>query len=155
MTGIKIDNNIFYENCIGSIQCQGSDRGALQMYGGSYGAQIRNNIYYNTRCPGCFIAGSGTQGSTYTLSGNRLATNPNMVNAPILSAPATAPASPNFHLTNGSVAIDAGLNLSSSGVTTDFSGNVRPVGNGYDVGAYEFSSNDSAPPAPPVNLIVQ
>jgi hypothetical protein len=38
----------------------------------------------------------------------------------------------------GSVLIDAGTNLSGLGVTNDYNGNLRPQGNGFDVGAFEY-----------------
>lgn len=47
-----------------------------------------------------------------------------------------SPASGNFQLQGTSPCIDAGTN---SGVTTDFMGRVRPLGAGYDIGAYEYS----------------
>jgi hypothetical protein len=49
----------------------------------------------------------------------------------------------------GSPAIDAGVDPATLGVvvTTDYSGNARPQGAGYDIGAYEFVV---APP-PPAN----
>lgn len=48
------------------------------------------------------------------------------------------PAGDNYHLTPQSPAIDAGRDLSSYGITTDFDGNHRPYGAAYDVGAYEY-----------------
>jgi uncharacterized repeat protein (TIGR01451 family) len=41
------------------------------------------------------------------------------------------PGAGNFHLSPGSLAIDAGTN---AGVTTDFEGDPRPLGNGFDIG---------------------
>ena len=48
------------------------------------------------------------------------------------AAPTTAGS---YHLRAGSPAIDHGTN---AGVTTDLEGRRRPLGNGYDMGAYEF-----------------
>ena len=73
--------------------------------------------------------------------------NPNMVNAPL-----RRPSSPDFHLTTGSVAIDVGLNLTANGLTKDFEGKDRPVGNGFDIGAYEFGD---APAPTPTSLRVE
>jgi predicted outer membrane repeat protein len=42
----------------------------------------------------------------------------------------------NYHLTVDSAAIDAGVN---AGVSGDLDGNARPKGDGFDIGAYEFS----------------
>ncbi|HUW22162.1 MAG TPA: right-handed parallel beta-helix repeat-containing protein [Candidatus Bathyarchaeia archaeon] len=46
----------------------------------------------------------------------------------------------NFHLLENSPAIDAGLDLVSEGITSDYDGNSRPQGSRYDLGAYEFST---------------
>ncbi len=43
-----------------------------------------------------------------------------------------------YHVQTGSPAIDAGT--SSNAPSTDFAGNTRPQGGGYDIGAYEYSS---------------
>jgi len=43
-----------------------------------------------------------------------------------------------FHLREGSPAIDAGLDLRGAGVAEDFAGTPRPQGAGYDLGAYEY-----------------
>ncbi len=43
-----------------------------------------------------------------------------------------------FRPAGGSAAIDAGEDLSGSGVTTDITGKLRPAGGKFDIGAYEF-----------------
>lgn len=55
--------------------------------------------------------------------------NPRFIDAP----------SGNFHLRAGSAAIDKGSPEVSDAVQTDFDGNLRPQGTGYDVGAFEFA----------------
>lgn len=44
----------------------------------------------------------------------------------------------NYQLLSGSVAIDAGSDLSSYGIEDDCEGTPRPRGNGFDIGAYEY-----------------
>jgi hypothetical protein len=48
------------------------------------------------------------------------------------------PAAGDFHLLQDSPAIDVGVSLTE--VTNDFDGTIRPQGNGYDIGPYEFGS---------------
>jgi parallel beta-helix repeat protein len=47
-----------------------------------------------------------------------------------------------FHLMTNAQAIDAGTNLVSPKVTIDYEGNSRPLGNQYDIGAYEKGDSD-------------
>lgn len=47
-------------------------------------------------------------------------------------------AADNYRLKSGSPAIDKGKNVSSYNIKTDFYGNSRPRGSGYDIGASEF-----------------
>jgi len=148
MHNIVIQNNIFYEN----VQSGGTGASGINFLCGAVSAQVRNNVFHASAPRSTSFIGGGTAGSTYNsdiLTVNSLTTNPNMINAP-----ATLPTSPDFHLTSGSVAIDSGLNLSTMGIKSDFSGNSRPIGNGYDVGAYEYSGSVSAI-SPPKNLRVQ
>ena len=44
----------------------------------------------------------------------------------------------NFHLRPESILLDAGTNLTSLGVTNDYSGVPRPQGTAFDLGAYEY-----------------
>ncbi len=54
----------------------------------------------------------------------------------VLGDPALVDALNNdYHLIFNSAAIDQGMD---AGLTTDFDGNIRPQGQGYDIGAYEF-----------------
>jgi hypothetical protein len=145
-----IENNLFYENFGGN----GHPNGVNSAYGGGGGGHIiRNNFSYSTAPRGLlFVIGSGyTQTNNTCLSGcSDVATNPLFV-----KAPATMPASPDFHLTRESQAIDFGVNLRSIGITTDITGLPRPQGVAFDVGAYEFSSDtDASSPSAPLNLQV-
>jgi hypothetical protein len=66
-----------------------------------------------------------TAGGTLNWGLHNLKVNPRFVN----------PAAGDYHLSVGSPAADAGTNV---GVTTDLDGIMRPLGEGYDIGAYEF-----------------
>lgn len=48
------------------------------------------------------------------------------------------PASHDYHLQINSPAVDSGLDVSSFGVNSDMDGEARPIGAGYDIGAFEF-----------------
>ena len=63
------------------------------------------------------------------------------------SAKLNTSTSGNYSLKFGSPLIDAGQNVSSYGITTDYAGMPRPVGSSYDIGAYEYqgSSGNSLP----------
>jgi hypothetical protein len=62
-------------------------------------------------------------------------TNPNLLNNPVQADPHLVnPSGGDYHLGGGSAAVDAGVN---AGVTTDYDSNPRPIGTGYDIGAYE------------------
>ncbi|MBA3707580.1 MAG: right-handed parallel beta-helix repeat-containing protein [Planctomycetes bacterium] len=51
-----------------------------------------------------------------------------------------------FHLTPGSPCIDAGMSLATA--ATDYDGQLRPSGSGFDIGADERSSAATTPPPP-------
>ena len=62
--------------------------------------------------------------------------------SPVLAAPGFAnTAAHDFHLIAGSAAIDAGTNAVSTLATTDYDAVVyRPIGVGYDIGAFEYDA---------------
>lgn len=57
----------------------------------------------------------------------------------------------NLHLVSGSTPAN-NTGISISGLTDDFDGNARPQGGGIDVGADEYLSGDTTPPAAPSGL---
>jgi len=128
LAGIQIKNNIIYQNArfgFDSWDAHGSgvvlDKNLLN--GNASGA-------YN------FINGGSSYG--YNL-GSTIAGDPMFVNGTASSFDA--------HLSSGSPAINAGLNLSSI-FTTDFNGSTRPAYAAWDLGVY--ASGIIQPPPPPV-----
>jgi hypothetical protein len=101
-------------------------------------AVVRNNICYGNGSDAIENSGSGSTIDTNWCSGAGCSRsgNPSFVN----------PGGADFHLNSGSQAMDAGVNLSSI-FTTDLSGNPRPTGAGWDMGAYEVGG-----PPPPTRL---
>ena len=94
---------------------------------------VRNTLFF-----------AGSKPSEASEASNRLATSTDFVN----------PITDDYHLAQGSGAIDTGEILNE--VLTDHDGISRPQGAGFDVGAYEFiaSTFDTTPPAPPINLMI-
>ncbi|WP_175304423.1 right-handed parallel beta-helix repeat-containing protein [Candidatus Nitrospira nitrificans] len=134
----RIENNIFYENAATNSD---ATQGVHFTSTTCTGARIRNNIFYASGSGGVLAFGKGAlEWVHYTQSGNIINTmNPRFVNAP-----ATLPAWPNFSLTAGSPAIDAGLSLAIT--KKAFDGILRPQGCAFDIGAYEYTGGDDARP---------
>jgi hypothetical protein len=141
---ITAKNNIFFEN-----SQSGTDPSSIRVTldaGNVVGTVIQNNIQwatgvtlFNDPCSGC------------TISGNAVNVAPASATM-FVNAPATVPASPDFHL---NAANNFGQTLS---VNYDFDANTRTVP--WDAGAYEFGSTpppppDTTPPAAPTGLTVQ
>jgi hypothetical protein len=104
----------------------------------STGTVIMNNISYQSTTSNLIDNGTGT------VKRNNLTTDPMFVDA----------ATGNFRLSSTSPAIDQGAILTE--VKTDIADVPRPQGSSYDIGAYEFSANQSdVKPAPPANLSVR
>ena len=116
-TDVRFQNNIVYARS-GKLA---KPNAAGASHGGTYYTFWQSNLYYNS----LVVVNPGTP----SISGNPLFVDP---------------ALSNFRLQAGSPAIDA-----ASGYTTgqDFDANPRPVGSGYDIGAFERQS--TAPLAGP------
>ena len=56
---------------------------------------------------------------------------------------------------NTGSAINNGANLYGSGITTDYLGSVRPAIGVFEIGAIEYGSSDTTPPAAPTGLGVE
>jgi hypothetical protein len=99
---------------------------------------VRNNIFYNAGSNYWASDGGSVTGGRNILYSTGGAIDPvdfpnDFVNVNPLF---TNPAVNDFHIREGSPAIDAGMNV---GVATDLEGRPRPQGSGYDIGAYEFT----------------
>jgi len=115
---------------------------------------FRNNIVYYTG--GTPITGS----NRFTQFSNNVTTNPSFKNAASLPTGFTGtfgsdirPNSDGLSVVSGSPAIDAGVAIGSP-----YQGSInslpRPQGGNWDIGAYEFGAQGSAPPSAPTNLKV-
>jgi hypothetical protein len=110
--------------------------------------EIRNNIFSQISNNPRILLVPGSEvntlidhnlfdGSGSVLGSNSVVGDPKFVN----------PAGANFHLQDGSPAIDKGLLVNAP--TDDFDGNSRPQGAGFDIGAYEYVSGVTPTQIPP------
>jgi hypothetical protein len=97
------------------------------------GHLVQNNIFYANGVNEVYNAA--------TTHSYNLTTDPRFVNT----------AGGDFRLQANSSAIDAGATLSQ--VTIDIISTPRPQGAAYDIGAYEFPTNNT-PPSPPTNVTI-
>ncbi len=112
---------------------------------GVYAGDYATLVFTNTIIAGHATAGvTTTAGAVVTMTATLWHGNGSDVGGPgsiytatnLYGDPAFAdPSAWDYHLTAGSPAIDAGVN---AGVTTDFEGDPRPAGAGYDLGADEY-----------------
>ncbi len=105
---------------------------------------LKNNVFVDTKnwpwiTNGATNPTTSTNNLWYNGGDGNPANPPSWDTAPITSNPLfVSTAGSDFHLQSGSPAIDAGANIGSP-VLTDFDGNTRPMGTGYDIGAYEYA----------------
>jgi hypothetical protein len=117
------NNTIYNHNGPNAAGITVLPEGQWSAFGGSV---VRNNISY--------LNGTALNvGAGHTQS-NNFTSDPKFVN----------PSARDFHLQQGSLAIDAGFQVSE--VPVDYSGIVRPTGAGYDIGAYEYFTGKLVPP---------
>jgi|GEM_PF-317452 len=129
----RIYNNTFYNNTEGEVEWY-LPSGATPIR-----ASFMNNIFitasqYNTNsCNSTVCSGSN---NAYYGMGN----GPSWVTASLNANPLLVnPAAGDFHLNTTSPAKDAGSSSVAAVVTKDYDGNTRPMGAGYDIGAYEYN----------------
>jgi hypothetical protein len=97
------------------------------------GHVISNNIFYTT-LPTAKFRWNGTNYDTISAWETASGQSGNLSGDPLFVDLSNR----NFNLTTSSPAKDTGANV---GVTTDYYGNPRPFGAGYDMGGYEFGSS--------------
>jgi hypothetical protein len=99
---------------------------------------IWNNIFYNAGSNYWASDGGTVEGSHNLLFSTQGNIDPSDFPADLVNVDPLLidPASDDYHIPVESPAIDAGLDV---GIITDLEGNPRPQGNGYDIGAYEFT----------------
>jgi len=143
-------NNRIFNN---TIVMAANGRFALVLVNGSSGNQVKNNMLIHTGTRGSIETDSssltGLQ-SNYNIVNNRFSFNEEFISLAqwktknqeqhsllfsSLASLFAAPASGDYHLKAGSVAINTGVTL--PGVLDDLEGTSRPQGPAYDIGAYE------------------
>ena len=126
VSGVDIKNNIIYQN--GSFGFDSWD---------AHGSGVvldRNLVFGNASGNYNFI--NGASDYSYTL-GTTVSSAPLFVNSTSAGFDA--------HLSAGSPAINAGLNLSTD-FTTDLDGVPRPASGWWDLGVYQYGTTDTTPP---------
>lgn len=140
-TGCTVYNNTIYSN--------GAATGAfgLQFISGSSMTQ-RNNIYQDNP-GGNIVDWIGTLVSSNNLCFGSGGTTNCAISGqnPLFQSPSTS-STADFHLQNGSPAINAGVNLGSP-YNTDFAGVARPTTGPWEIGAYEAGAVATCPTIPP------
>ncbi len=120
-TGLLVANNI----AVWNRQMPGINDGyGIQLRGTYSSSVITNNVVFGN------VQAGVTNGSGVTVS-STIAADPQFVNY-------TGDLLGDYHLRSGSPAIDAGT--TNSAPLFDFDNGPRPVGSGFDIGAYEYGS---------------
>jgi hypothetical protein len=153
VSGMKIYNNVFAWNGIDGITIwqamNGVDirnnivchngRDGVEFYAATgSGVTIDHNLIYGNASANYSFTDGGSA-CTYTL-GLTISSQPLLINETSSSFDA--------HLSAGSPAIGAGLNLSST-FTDDMAGAARPTSGAWDLGAYVYGSSGSGDTTPP------
>ena len=140
-TSISILNNTLIGNLRQNVNLSPT---GVQINAGTTNTVIENNIFYNQ--PGNIIYVKGAQpisGKNIIYRDDGQQINSNDTYSPVNDLWDINPLfvdsqNGDYHLQAGSPAIDAGYNLNQS-VPNDFAGTIRPQGQDYDIGAYEYT----------------
>lgn len=115
-------------------------------------SEVTVNKYYNNIITGSNSAISFGQGATGDLQNNDLGVSLLDPLTGLLSALGADyfvdALNDDFRLSGLSPAIDAGMDVTSYNIISDYDGNARPVNNGYDIGAFEYGSAPAEDPVP-------
>jgi hypothetical protein len=141
--GLIVYNNTFYNvdtaGASGNYAAMSNDAGVP-----SDAFDIRNNIFQPTSGKPYSGGTVGFGGTIGTITNNLWFDGTGAVGFDahaVKSDPKFVDAPTDFHIGANSPAIDAGSSSVSAVVTTDYDTAVRPVGIGFDIGAYEFTSD--------------
>jgi hypothetical protein len=146
LVGARIFNNTFYNTDTASSSNYGAITNDWTL--GSNALDLRNNIFWphsGTRYNGGSVglaAGHGTVSNNLWFGG--LDAVPTFDASSKTGNPQFVSAGSDFHVNAASPAVDAGSSGVSSVVSNDYEMSLRPQGNGFDIGAYEFASGGSA-----------
>lgn len=152
-TGTLIYNNVFYHT---PASTAGSISAAIYVGITGSGLGIYNNTIADNFGDGLFCESAtaptvrnnimvGSVGQNF--ANNCSATNDHNYTGTTASAGFTSAATGDYTLTATSPAIDAGTTIAT--VAFDLLNAIRPQGNAYDEGAYEFGGIPNPPPPPP------
>ncbi len=146
MQTITIINNTFYNNGDGSLASPWGG-GIIVDNPNITGLQIKNNIFSDNLLFQITVdvPVSGLVVENNLIDGFRDYENEIKGNSAVSADPSfVSPSTANFNLRATSPAIDSGIG--SGAPSSDFNGNPRPSGKGFDIGAFEHQTSASSSP---------
>lgn len=126
-----VTNNVFWGN-----------NAVANFYGGSLAISTYNATTSDKNTSGSADGGFVGNIISLTTSPNNAFVSPTtFTGAPTNAAEITASAAADWRMKETSPAVDAGADLTVSGITTSIDGEDRPLGGAFDMGAYETSKS--------------